>query len=187
MDGEGHGGVVLRWRSPHAAVPFTIHLYAPLGPACVIDGTPAATGLVYLAPGRHVASFVLEDVNREAGLLMFVASHQPGDYQPVLPSDVAESPVKVVTAGDGTWRYSLDPPGSEDWKSLAFDDGGWPALVAVPTPQPGNREAGAWQVRRCAEAGAACLGLPAPGGGNGTVWVRKVFEVPAPEYRRHPE
>jgi hypothetical protein len=183
----GCGGVVLRWRNPHAPLPITIHLYAPNIASCFIDGAQLEAGLAYLAPGRHALAIALKDVTPGVGLLMFAATHQPREYQQTLPSEVTEPPTKILTAGDGTWKYSLAQPASEEWKSLGFDDGGWPTLAVVPTPQLDNQQTGAWQCHRCAEAGAACLGLPGTVEEIAMVWVRKVFEVPAPEYLKAPQ
>jgi hypothetical protein len=183
----GCGGVVLRWRNPQAALPLTIHLYAPVKAECFLDGTPLEAGRVDLVPGRHVAGILLKDVNQSAGLLMFAAVHGPKDYQRTLPSELTELPVKLLTACDGTWKFTLDPPASEAWKALDFDDGGWPVLAFAPTPRLAHQDFGAWQASRCTAAGALCLGLPSPVETNGAVWVRKVFEVPAPVYPRAPE
>ena len=129
----------------------------------------------------------------------------------------------MVTAADGTWKYSLTPPATDEWTSPTFDDRDWPALAAAPAPQLGQHDFGAYQCRQCERLGAACLGLPLPSGekeqvswwqrllgrgapsgppasrpdtphpnpppqggrekdaARGSVWVRKVFEVPVPE------
>ncbi len=180
----GCGGVVLRWRNPHAAVPLTIHLYSPGKAACFIDGAPLATGRLDLAPGRHVVAIVLEDVERSDGLLLFAAEHQPRKDE---PAGVAERAVRMVTAEDETWKFSLDPPESEEWKMLGHDDGDWPCLHALAARPLERGETHYWQWQECHRAGAACLGLGEPVEGKGTVWVRKVFELHPPEDRTAPE
>ncbi len=175
----GCGGVVLRWRNPHAAVPLTLHLYSPGKAATYIDGQPLVVGRPDLVPGRHVLAFRIEEVDRAAGLLLFAASNEPNRYRRTSPSEVVEQPAKFISAGDGTWKCTLDAP-AEEWTSAGFDDSGWQTLVAVPAPQPGNRERGFWQWRECVNAGAVCLGLRPAVAGKGTVWVRKVFDLAAP-------
>src|SRR5947199_1939086 len=71
----GCGGVVLRWRNPLAALPVTVHLYAPVKPVCFLDGDELQTGRIDLVPGRHVAAVLLDNVDLSAGLLMFAATH----------------------------------------------------------------------------------------------------------------
>jgi hypothetical protein len=206
----GCGGVVLRWRNPFALVPLTVHVYAPVKVVCVFDGAPADVGRVDLAPGRHVAAFVLKDfepsdlMDPRTCVLTFAASHDPGQCQRVLPSAVAEPAVKVLSRGDGTWKFSLNEPPA-DWLSLAFNDHGWPALVEVPTPKGTGGDLGDYQLNRCAGKGAACLGLLGPtkregraawwqrllawagptsgAAAPGGIWVRKVFELAPPEER----
>jgi len=34
----GCGGVVLRWRNPHAVLPVTMHLYTPVRATLLVDG-----------------------------------------------------------------------------------------------------------------------------------------------------
>jgi hypothetical protein len=181
----GCGGVVLRWRNPHAAVPLTVYLYAPVQAACFVDGAELHSAGVDLPPGRHVLAVVVEGVELDLvdSLLMFAGVHDTGRYRGTLPADLAEPPVKVLTADDGTWKFTLQAPGTDEWKTPFFDDSDWPALVKAPTPQLEWRDFGAYQSQKAAEHGAACLTVPDPPKGKGTVWVRKVFDVAGPVVR----
>jgi hypothetical protein len=88
----------------------------------------------------------------------------------------------VLTAADGTWKYSLETAAGDDWKLPDFDDSAWPALAAAPVPQLGQQDSGLWHLRRCTDSGAACLGVqPWPTlPERATVLVRKVFDVAGP-------
>ncbi len=175
----GCGGVVLRWRNPFAAVPVTAQFYSPTRATFLIDGVAPPTARVDLAPGRHVVAFVLENADLSAGLFLFAAVHEPKTRQGT--QAVVEQPLRVLSADKDAWRSCLDAP-PDDWATVAFDDSGWPVLVQVPAPQLVQEDAGYWSLRRCTELGASCLGLPPPPlTGRGTVWVRKVFEIPAPQ------
>jgi hypothetical protein len=178
----GWGGVVLRWRNPRAALPLLVHVYTPVASSCSIDGEGLKMSSVDLAPGRHVAAVAIENVDLSAGLLLFAAVHDPERARSTGPAGLVEGPVRVLSAGDGTWKYSLAPPPA-DWALPSFDDRDWPALTTAPTPTLDHDAFGAYQCRRCAELGAACLRLPVPPEGPvvGTIWARKAFEVPAPE------
>src|SRR5262245_22835845 len=81
----GCGGVVLRWRNPNAALPVMVHLYAPVRVACHVDGSQLASARTDLAPGRHVVTFCIKDVDLSAGLLMFAATHDPKELQVSAP------------------------------------------------------------------------------------------------------
>jgi hypothetical protein len=215
----GCGGVVLRWRNPLATLPVTLHLWMLGRAACRLDGAEVQTARVDLAPGRHALAVVLEQVDLSAGLILFAGTFEPHKEKGTSRSELTERPLKVLTAADGTWKYSLTAPATDEWTSPAFDDRDWPALAAAPAPQLGEGGFGPHQVRQCVRLGAACLGLPLPSeekervswwqrllgraapsgpgatphpnpppqggrgkdGPRGSVWVRKVFEVPAPE------
>jgi hypothetical protein len=179
----GCGGVVLRWRNPQAALPVSIHLYSPVPATCWLDGAEVRLGRMDLAIGRHTLALAIEQVELSAGLLLFAANHDPTDYQRGEKTESLDHPLKVVSAADGTWRYSLASPPAE-WVSLSFDDREWAALTLAPTPTLNRSEEGAYRCSHCVELGAACLGLPSgKHPKRGKVWIRKVFEAPAPKER----
>jgi hypothetical protein len=204
----GCGGVVLRWRNPRAALPVNIHVYTPVVVACFLDGDELRSTRVDLAIGRHALAFALPDVDLSAALLMFAAVHTPRQPHGTPLPDVIEEPLKVLSQDDGTWKFALAPPAEDAWKTLSFDDGDWPALARVPTPELDRDRQFYWQYARCADLGAVCLGLPEPprdeekeqpvswwqrllgrrsalsgSGTAGPIWIRKAFEVPAPQER----
>ncbi|HYT91444.1 MAG TPA: hypothetical protein VEL76_22210 [Gemmataceae bacterium] len=197
----GCGGVVLRWRNPLAGVPVTIHLYSPVKAVCLLDGEELQTGRIDLVPGRHVAAVFLEKVDLSGNLLMFGAKHDPKELQRVVPAEIQEPPLKVVSAADGSWKFSLDRP-PDEWTNLTFDDGDWPTLVKTATPKLQWGDFGSSACDDCTEQGAECLRLPQPADtsrvswwrkllgdrpgkqvtlGPGDIWIRKVFDVPAPQ------
>jgi hypothetical protein len=178
----GCGGVVLRWRNPLAAVPLTVRLYTPVAAPSFLDGAELETGLVNVTPGPHVVAVALSGVNLSAGLIMFAALHEPRAARTPGPTRVTEQPVKVLSAGDGTWKFTLTPPAGDGWKSAGFHDPTWGALAAVDIPKLDWKQYGAIEQHNCAYLKAGGLGLPNPPKRKkvGDVWVRKVFEVPAP-------
>ncbi len=195
----GCGGVVLRWRNPHATVPVTLYLYAPVQADCRVDGAALPSGRIDLTPGRHILTVALADVDLAGPLLMFAATFDPEKRGQHRPAGVVERPFTVASAADGTCKFTLRPP-PEGWDRQDFDDRGWPALGQVPTPIEPGRNLPPWECRECAQLGAVCLGLVAPAGkkkrawwqrflgaatagepsGRGSVWARKVFDVPGP-------
>jgi hypothetical protein len=195
----GCGGAVLRWRNPQTALPVTFYVYTPVPAKFLLDGAALPTARHDLAPGKHVVAFALENVNLAAGLLLFAAVHDPKVYRTLLPAEADEGPLTVVTAEDGTWKYTLDEP-SADWGAPSFDDHSLASLVKVPTPQLAPGDPGAYLGRRCTELGAVCLGFPSVADPTpsswwqrllgsqqptaatsipGNIWIRKVIEVPA--------
>jgi hypothetical protein len=204
----GCGGVVLRWRNPTSPIPVTVTLYTPVKAACSIDGAPLQTALVYLPPGPHVLAVAVENADLSAGLLMFAATHDPKHYQRGAPGEVVERPLKVLSEADGSWKFTLRRPAGDDWLTPSFDDRDWDALTRTPAPTLKHPDFGSYACSRCRDQGATCLRLPFPAkaeeqpawwqrllGGRpadpagpmiGSVWVRKVFQVPAPQFRQKP-
>jgi hypothetical protein len=174
----GCGGVVLRWRNPLAALPVSIHFYSAAPATCWFDGVEVQIGRMDLVIGRHVLALAVEQVDLSAGLILFVINHDPKDYQRGKTAQTITRRLKVLSAADGSWKFSLAPPPAE-WMSLSFDDRDWPALTRTSMPMLNRSDAGYYASRRCSELGAVCLGLP-PGkhSNRGRVWIRKVFEVP---------
>jgi hypothetical protein len=206
----GCGGVVLRWRNPSSPLPVTVTLYTPVEAASFIDGAALQTGKVYLAPGTHVVAVVVEGADLSAGLIMFAAVHDPKEYQRGTPGEVAERPLKVVSEADGSWKFTLKRPTGDDWLSPSFDDRDWDALTRTPAPRLNYPAFGAYACSHCRDQGATCLKLPVPSQAEaeqrtswwqrflgrrpadlaapvaGSVWIRKVFQVPAPQFRQKP-
>jgi hypothetical protein len=179
----GCGGVVLRWRNPRAVRPVLLHLYTPVAPSLFIDGEEPQTGRADLAPGPHLLALALGNVDLTVALLLFAAGGAKDRVGHSLPLHPEERPFQVLSSADGSWRFTLGRP-ADGWQAPGFDDRGWAALAAAPLPPLQNKDYGYYRFRRCLELGAVALGVPATdpaaGSGKGSIWVRKVFEVPGP-------
>jgi hypothetical protein len=179
----GCGGIVLRWRNPRAAVPVSVFRYGRAPTTCWLDGTELQLGRIDLTIDRHVLAVAVEEVDLSAGLILFAAHHDPKDYQRGKEAKAINRPLKVLSVADGSWKYSLTPPPAE-WTALSFEDHDWPALKLAPMPTLDHSDEGYYAYRRCADVGARCLGLPSgKHPKRGKVWIRKLFEVHAPEER----
>jgi hypothetical protein len=179
----GCGGVVMRWRNPLEARPIRVLLYTPAMSVVWIDGASLSVGRLDLRPGRHVLAVEISEVARAAGLLMAVLRHDPAERAPKdTPPFVVEPPLNILSADDGSWRFTLEQP-AEGWQALDFDDSGWDALVGRPIPAVAWNELNGYQWQTCNKEKAAGLGVPGGHPGvsqRGQVRVRKVFEVPEP-------
>lgn len=155
--------------------------------SCTIDGSALPSGAIDLAPGPHVVTFVLEDVDLGAGLLLWAAVFNPASAPYATPPKQAEPAVRVVSTGDETWLYTIEKPPAA-WQDLAFVPRGFSTLVPVPIPATAQGEDGGYLIESCRREGAVCLGVPMPTlrrlfgrafpSQRGTVFVRKRFEVP---------
>lgn len=175
----GCGGVVLRWRNPHAARPLHVHVYTSGESKCWIDGELLERGGLDLAPGRHVLAVAVENGGRE-GLLRAALLHDPDKARGHSPAGL-EGPLRILSSDDGTWKATLAPP-PDGWQGLSFDDSGWRALRGCRIAEVRWGAPGAYQWHACEEAGAEGLRVALSKGDEpvGGVWVRKVFDIPAP-------
>jgi hypothetical protein len=199
----GCGGLVLRWRNPLALQWAVFWLYTPVKPTVLLDGQPLQRGRVDLAIGRHVVTLSLIGVDLTAALLLFAGVTESRHKT---ANDLGERPIRVLSADDGTWKYTLSPP-PDDWTGAGFDDSSWAALIQRIAPTLTDDRQGAYACNSCLERGAICLGLPlpedeeehtswwqrllgrtttAPGPILGNIWIRKVFDVVPPE-REEPQ
>lgn len=172
----GCGGVVLRWRNPLVSRLFRVHVYTPWEIDWRIDGREVTNTLVDLAIGPHVMSLHIDQGEVNRFCLMFAAV--PGRYSQAGP---AEAPVRILSAADGTWRYTLTEPAGIGWMAPGYDDSGWSDLRAGRTARLEWKDFGSYAHHHCREAGAACLAIPRPPRKAGSLWVRKAFTVPAPD------
>src|SRR5262249_26215696 len=148
----GCGGVVLRWRNPLAAISVLLHVYTARKATTLIDGKARHHGLMDLGIGRHVFAARIPEADLRLGILIFPAIHNAKHFVDRASGEVAEEPLRVLSRGDGSWKYTLVAPADESWMKLDFDDSAWEPLKEVPTPQLDWGHEGAYQSRQCAEA-----------------------------------
>jgi hypothetical protein len=178
----GCGGVVLRWRNPNAGIPFSMRLYSPGNCRLYVDGALPPSSRPVLPFGQHVLAFVVSGFDPEYTVLMFNGvGNVEGDMRALTSADITrEAEVLVRTAPDGTWRYTFSEPDDDAWMHPGFDDGGWSAMRRCDPPPIAdgeNQPAGRYQLDSLTRAGAESLGVR---GSASRVWIRKVFELPAP-------
>ncbi|RAY17148.1 hypothetical protein DPM19_03040 [Actinomadura craniellae] len=177
----GCGGVVLRWRNPRAGVPFTMWLHTAGDCAFRLDGAEPPSSRPVVSYGEHVLAFTLSGVDPDFMVLMFAGGHRPEERRNVRRSRPDPVETTIVSAADGSWRYSLAEPADDTWMHAGFDDSGWSPMVPQeerPPPDEQGRDRDAYRVGRLAEFGAAGLGVA---GRGERIWVRKAFTIPAPE------
>lgn len=173
----GCGGVVLRWISPQRTIPVCMWLYTPGTAQFFMDGAKPRSSRPLLEYGEHVIAISIKGVSLAHGILMFAASNLvPNEHCKM--TGPPPKPFSVVSALDGSWKYSLDEPGDEEWKELAFDDSGWLAMVEKPVASPDKLRSN-YQYERLIESGAASLAVPGQGFlsrvSKRSAWVRKRF------------
>ncbi|WUH98911.1 hypothetical protein OHR68_36275 [Spirillospora sp. NBC_00431] len=172
----GCGGVVLRWRNPRDGVPLRLRLYLNGDGEMFLDGEPPPSAIPVVSFGEHVLAFELALPNPAYAVLNFAAR-----FPPKWPETRATGPdeprVSVVSAADGTWKYTDHAPGDDGWKSSGFDDSSWRSMVGneeLQPPEDPERNMAHYRFRAVQREGGAGLGVPEPAT---RIWIRKTFEV----------
>lgn len=175
----GCGGVVLQWRDPQAGVPLVMRLYAGGECTVLLDGTPPPTAQASVPFGDHALGFMVSGFDPAYLVLMFTAANEPPLRR--TSGGANEEPVSIVTADDGSWRYTTEEPRDDGWLRPGFDDSGWPAMVSRPERRPPadpKRDFDKYRVERLAEKGAIGLGVaPGTSAGTSAAWIRREFTL----------
>jgi hypothetical protein len=179
----GCGGVVLRWRNPQQGMPVIIWLYATGDAQVFVDGALLTSARPILAFGEHVLSIRLSNLPPPVALpsegsswfnrLGFGrANDSPGQgllmlamrcsSQPLENFDVPVDPSQILfSLDDGTWKYVIEPPESDHWQLVDFDDSRWQALVRTPIAEPAEKEyLQKYRHKKLRELGAVAIGVP---------------------------
>ncbi len=178
----GCGGVVLRWINPQKGVPILLHIYAKAKVEVFIDGIPPASTRPLVPPGLRVLAIHLSKIPAAKmwwtlrrkpsaiGMLLFGAFR---DLKSHADSRVPE----FLSAIDGTWHYTTDPPPNDSWLHGGFDAGKWQQMIEVMMPKPDESEPGLYFYEKLVNEGARPLGVSEP---SRDVWIRREFKVESP-------
>lgn len=176
----GCGGVVLRWRDPREGIPLTLWLYTAGQCRFLLDGSPPISARPLVPYGAHVLAFEISEIDPAFMVLAFSGWYQPDDDMHVRTSGAAGAATSVLSAADGSWRYTFQEPADDAWTRTGFDDSEWPAMVLREERRPPadpKRDPDRYRVDRVTQKGGAGLGVSADGT---RVWVRKDFEISPP-------
>lgn len=172
----GCGGVVLRWRNPSAGLPLLCRLFAQGECKLFIDGTAPSSSRPLISFGSHVVSLIFSKVDPIEAAIAFSAVHD--DSQPGFPrvSRPSGQRINILSAGDGSWKYSATEPVSDAWMSPAFDDSQWPAMAACDPPTLDKKDMQHFRLHAVLRVGANCLRIDAP---TSRLWIRRAFTISA--------
>jgi len=174
----GCGGVVLRWRNPRGGIPLQIWLYTTGTAEFYLDGTHPPSGRPLVSYAEHVFALRLSGFDSRQALLMLAAIYDKAGMRNVGLSHTTVNLVRILSAPDGSWKYSLVEPQDDAWMQSGFDDSAWKLMILKPLPRHTKWGREWYRFERLQELGAKGLGIEGPGE---TVWVRKVFSLKEPE------
>lgn len=153
----GCGGVVLRWVNQDSSVALDLIQRFSTRASVWINGKPISNRRQYVTKGNSVLAYEFSEVDAGTGLL-----HVAGKDR--------EQNLAFISEDDSSWRYTLEKPSSNAWKTADFDDSSWKPLV--------NRdfkcnEVNDYNYNILKETGAKQLGIQE--NSSGPIWIRKSF------------
>jgi len=171
----GCGGVVLRWRNPHRTVPVEMWMYSTGSASFFLDGAEPPSGRTLVTYGEHVLCWTIEDFDPTAAILVFSGAFDTSGVNLLVTPPAARDGNPILTAADGSWRYTYTPPADDEWMRPAYDDTSWLAMVARPITPPDEKAYGAgYRLKRLQALGAEGLGVV---GAIPKVWIRRRFTL----------
>jgi hypothetical protein len=168
----GCGGVVLRWRNPRLSIPIEIWTYTTGEAQLFLDGNVPASARPLVPYGEHVLSWIITGFDPD-GIVLACSATYDDTWRPV---HVHVSPptgqiISILSAPDGTWRYTFTPPPGT-WTRPDFDDTAWGSMVARPVNEEQRMEQ--YRLNHVCTLGAQPLGAE---GSSHAVWIRRQFSL----------
>jgi len=168
----GCGGVVLRWRNPRLSIPLEIWAYTPGEAQLFLDGSVLASARPLVPYGDHVLAWTIMGFDPDGIVLACSATYN----ETLRPVFVHVTPptgqtVSILSAPDGTWRYTAAPPPGT-WMRPDFDDSTWQTMMARPVSEEERKKN--YRLNHVCGLGAQPLGVVASGH---AVWIRRRFTL----------
>ncbi len=173
----GCGGVVLRWRNPHLGIPIEIRVYAAGEAHFFLDGVEPASARPLVPYGDHTFTWIITGFDPAAPVLACSATYDEAQQRTHVTPPTGQS-ASILSAADGTWRYTFTPPPGT-WTRPDFDDSTWRPMVEHPISEEERRKN--YRLDYACNAGAQPLGVE---GSAHTVWIRRRFSLAAPELEK---
>ncbi len=173
----GCGGAVLRWRNPKEGVPLTFRIYAGGPYKFYLDGQPLASARPTIGFGEHVISIAISDFDPSKVVLLFAAKYEEKGAGVSYEERSAGGKLYVISAPDGSWKYSAAEPQNGSWQEVGFDDSSWHAMPAREWALDPKQKTSAQSFRANELLGMGAQGLGVAGNPR-KIWVRRPFSIP---------
>jgi len=121
----GCGGMVLRWRNPHLAVPIAMRVYTTGAASFFLDGALTTSSRPLAPYGEHTLCWTIEDFDPTAAILLFAGVCDTAEVNLLVTPPAAGDGDPILTAADGSWRYTYTPPADDLWMQPTYDDSTW--------------------------------------------------------------
>jgi hypothetical protein len=122
----GCGGVVLRWRNPNEPLPMVIQLSYGNGlPTILLDGQKTVSARNPVSYGAHALAITINNFDPNFAILSLRAWLDEQYVRILQPT----GDVEILSKPDGTWKYTLRVPATDEWHQPNFDDTNWLPMV----------------------------------------------------------
>jgi len=170
----GCGGAILRWIDPLEALPLHLWLWTTGEAEAFFDGAPITSSRFDARAGSHVFALCVrpkEDLPAQLAFSFGYTDDAKGDVEPSRSRPLGKK-IQILSGAGVVIVGSPREPVGDAWRSLAFDDSGWPALVRMSAAiKDGAKD---WHLEQVQQTGARVVGLPEQ---QGPLWVRCSFEI----------
>lgn len=170
----GCGGVVLRWTNPHRAIPVEIWLETSGEARFYLDGRSPSSGRPMVEYGEHVFGIRISHPDPTSGVLMFAGVYDEEKMIHTRLSRKSGNKVHVLSAADGSWKYTVNEPEDDGWMMPGFDDSNWRAMVPRDFPEPDQKDRKWFRLNKLGEFGARGLTVKEDAD---CLWIRKAFSL----------
>jgi hypothetical protein len=170
----GCGGVVLRWTNPHRAMPMEFWTHTTGEARFYIDGVQPQSARPMVSYGEHVLSFRIEHAEINSGVLIFAGLYDEDKMTHTGLSRKSGRKVYVLSADDGTWKWTASEPQDDAWMTPGFDDSLWNAMTRHEFPEADKEDRNRYRLSKLVEFGACGLTVQQ---GADCLWIRKVFSL----------
>lgn len=172
----GCGGVVLRWRH-RMQFPIQVWLHTAASKSVYLDGQPLTSGRPLIGPGDHVLALHFARVDPGEPILMAACHLDDRSGGRARYDPPAERALRLLSAPDGTWRYTTEALPDDSWMRPGYDDSSWPAMISREFPKPPEKDwAAIGRIKRIGELGGRGLGIDRPGRPT-ALSVRRAFRL----------
>jgi hypothetical protein len=170
----GCGGVVLRWTNPQRSIPVEFWMESTGETDFYLDGSTPRSGRPMVPYGEHVLGFHILHADPALGVLLFAGIYDEDKLNDTTLSRKSGKKIQILSADDGTWKYTVSEPDGDSWMTPGFDDSTWKTMTGRDFPVPGEQDRNRYRLNKLRELGAG--GLTVPGEAD-RIWVRKVFSL----------
>jgi len=117
----GCGGAVLRWRNPNTGLLFIIQLFVTAKCQIFLDGAAPSSGRPLIPFGEHVLALNLTEIDSNKSVLGVAAIHDESQFGFPRVSQPSGRKIAILSAGDGSWKYSTTEPVNDAWMHAGFE------------------------------------------------------------------